>query len=103
MERGYAAKIIRWNGQSLVNICDLELLGKTVQGNGVNMKISEDYFNGRVINIQEALELVKNSYIANLVGDRIIQRTLEAKLASGQAVKRMGSVPFLMIFKFTRL
>ncbi len=86
----------------LVNVCDEELLGETLRGANVEMHISRDYFGGELVNEDTALNLVKSSHIANLVGDRIVSMVLEAKLASEFAVKRIGKVAFLMIFKFQR-
>ncbi|MCS7116212.1 MAG: DUF424 family protein [Nitrososphaerota archaeon] len=100
-DRSFVARIIRWDGVTLVNICDKELLGTTVKGKGIEMNISYEYFNGELVNAQQALDLVRSSNIANLVGERIVNKVLEANLASERAVKRIGSVCFLMVFKFT--
>ncbi len=97
----YVARIIKWDGMTLVNICDKELLGTTVKGMGLEMHISHEYFDGELVNTNQALNLVRSSNIVNLVGERIVSKVLEAKLASERAVKKVGKVSFLMIFKFT--
>jgi hypothetical protein len=84
----------------MVNICDEELLGLTVKGDKLEMYISKEYFGGDLINLDEALKLIRKSQIINLAGTRIVKYTLEANLASKLAVKRVGSTSFLMIFKF---
>src|SRR5579875_586165 len=85
----------------LVNICDEELLGKTVKGNGVDMHISRDYFGNERVSEQEAINMIKESSIVNLAGSRIVEKVVKAQLASKLAVKNVGSVSFLMIYKFT--
>ncbi len=65
------------------------------------MNISKEYFGGEKVNLSEALALVRNSSIINLAGSRIIQRVVAEKLASERAVKQVGSVSFLMIYKFS--
>lgn len=65
------------------------------------MHISRDYFGGDKVNESQALDMVKNSSIVNLAGSRIIGRVLENKLATERAVKMVGPVAFLMIYKFS--
>ncbi len=94
------ARIIDWQGIKLINICDRDLVGKTIKGEKSEMYISPSYFKGELVNTEEALFLVKSSSVANLVGERIVVDTIKAELASEHAVKKIGSTPFLMIFKF---
>ncbi|MFQ6134934.1 MAG: DUF424 domain-containing protein [Nitrososphaerales archaeon] len=100
MAGGYVARLIKWEGTLMVNICDEELLGKTVKDDRLEMRISKDYFGGDNINLEEALELIRKSQIVNLAGTRIVEKALRANLASRLAVKKVGSTSFLMIFKF---
>ena len=96
----YFARLIRHESTLIVNICDEELLGKTVKGKGLEIHISESYFGGDQVNLDEALGLIRKSYSANLAGTRIVEQVVKANMGSRLAVKKIGSVLFLMIFKF---
>jgi hypothetical protein len=96
----FVARIIRYEGNLMVNICDEELLGVTVKDDALEMRISADYFGGEKISLDESLELIRRSQIVNLAGTRIVEKTLEAKLASPLAIKKISSTLFLMIYKF---
>ena len=85
-----------------MNICDEELLGTTVNGDNVDMSISKDYFGGEKVSEDQAIHLVKGSSIVNLAGSRIVGRVLHEKLANEKAVKKVGQVSFLMIYKFSK-
>ena len=100
-KKQYVARTIKYQDFTLVNICDEELLGTTVKGGQVDMPISRDYFGGDKVSENEAIELVRASSIINLAGKRIVEKVLEEKLASRLAVKDIGNVSFLMIYKFT--
>ncbi|MCP8303915.1 MAG: DUF424 family protein [archaeon] len=102
-EKCYVARVINWQGMSLVNVCDKELIGKTIRDGKVEICISPDYFKGETVSIEEALLLIKSSSVANLAGEKIVIEVIKAKLASEHAVKKVGKTPFLMIFKFVRL
>ncbi len=100
-EKQFIARKIKWQEATLVNICDEELLGKTVKSGEVEMPISRDYFGAEKVNESEAINLVKNSSIVNLAGTRIVEKVVKAELASPHAVKTVGDVSFLMIYKFS--
>lgn len=102
LKKRFIARVINWEGMILANICDEELVGQTIKGGEVEMYISPDYFGGEALGLEGALALVRSSPMVNLVGERIIMEVLKAKLASKQAVKKIGATYFLMIFKFTR-
>ncbi|MGI0078113.1 MAG: DUF424 domain-containing protein [Nitrososphaerales archaeon] len=99
-EKQFIARRIKWQEATLVNICDEELLGKTVKHGDVEMPISREYFGAEKVSESEAISLVKNSSIINLAGARIVEKVVKAELASPQAVKTVGDVSFLMIYKF---
>jgi uncharacterized protein len=100
-EKQYIARTIKYEKTILLNICDEELLGKTVKGGKVDMEISRDYFGGDLVSEAEAINLVRASSIVNLAGTRIVEKVVDQKLASARAVKKVGPVSFLMIYKFS--
>jgi len=97
----YVVKLMNWNGLRLLNVCEKELLGSVVKGDGLEMRISEDYFGGDVVEREEVIRLVKECEIVNLVGNEIVEAVVEEGLANGDAVRIIGGVSFLMIFKFS--
>ncbi|MCL4519769.1 MAG: DUF424 family protein [Thaumarchaeota archaeon] len=101
-EKQYIARTIKYQDVVLVNICDEELLGTTVKGDNVDMSISKDYFGGEKVSEDQAIRLVRGSSIVNLAGSRIVDRVLGERLASERAVKKVGQVSFLMIYKFSK-
>jgi len=97
----YVVRLMNWNGLRLLNVCEKELLGSVVKGDDLVMKISEDYFGGEVVEREEVLRLVKECEIVNLVGNEIVKAVVEEGLANGDAVRIIGGVSFLMLFKFS--
>lgn len=89
-----------FQGSTMVNLCDEEILGRTLVEGKLKVEINDGYFGNTCVDEKEAVELLKNSEIANLVGERIVGKAVEEKLADPKAVRRIDGVPFLMIFKF---
>lgn len=101
MDNGsFSVRRISWKDASLVSICDSELLGKTVKDGKLSMHISRECFGGELVDGEQVLHLMKNSSIVSLAGSKAVKLALESKLAAKEAIRVVGDVPFLMIYKF---
>ena len=49
---------------------------------------------------EEIQYLLKKCSIANLIGERVIKKTLKLGLAKKESVKVISNTPFLMIYTF---
>jgi hypothetical protein len=100
-EGGLSVRSLSWKDTTLINICDADLIGRTLSEGKLQMNISRDYFGGKIVDSSEALQLMKSSSIINLAGKRSVEIALANKMAAEQAVRLIGGVPFLMIYKFS--
>ncbi|MGA2665249.1 MAG: DUF424 domain-containing protein [Nitrososphaerales archaeon] len=98
---GLSVRTMSWKDTTLINICDADLIGKTLTEGRLKMHISRDYFGGQIVDGQEALRLMKDSSIVNLAGKRAVEIALSNKLGAEKAVRVIEDVPFLMIYKFS--
>ncbi len=92
---------ISWKDTSLINICDEDLIGKTLNEGKLQMHISRDYFGGQVVEPPQALKMMKESSIINLAGTQAVEIALSNNLGAKEAVRVIQGVPFLMIYKFS--
>lgn len=97
----YALRKIKYQETQMINICDLNLIGKEINQGDFNISISKDYFYSEEITKEEAIKVLKSSSIINLVGKDIVDLALSLNLAKKNSVKIIENVPFLMIFKFS--
>ena len=95
-----SVRSIAWKNTSLVNVCDAELIGRTLSEGKLKMHISKDFFGGELVGEEEALKLIRESAMISLAGERSVNVALSNKLGSPQAVREIQGVPFLMIYKF---
>jgi hypothetical protein len=98
---GLSVRSLTWKDTTLINICDVDLIGKTLNEGKLKMHISREYFGGQIVDSSEALRMMKDSSIINLAGQRAVEIALANKLAAEQAVRLIEGVPFLMIYKFS--
>jgi uncharacterized protein len=92
---------ISWKDTSLINICDEDLIGKTLSEGKLQMHISRDYFGGQIVDPDRALKLMKESSIINLAGEQAVSIAISNNMGAKEAVRMIQGVPFLMIYKFS--
>lgn len=95
----FSVRITDYQKNLMLNICDLDLLGKTIVQDDLNMNISKSYYGEKIIEYDEAKTLIKNASIINMVGKNTISLSIGLGIGSENGVKTIGGVPFLIIFK----
>ncbi|MDC0193370.1 DUF424 domain-containing protein [Candidatus Nitrosopelagicus sp.] len=95
----YSVKTISRNGNVMLNMCDSELLGKTISNGKTVMKINKNYYHDEFVEQEEAKELLKKSNNVNLVGNESILLSVNLGIGSQQSVKLIDGIPFLIIIK----
>lgn len=98
--QGFAVRKTKYQGSVMVNICDVELVGNKISEGNLQINLSRDYFAQEMVDEQQAHDLLRSCSIANLVGERIVEKAIGMKMASDLSVRMISGVPFLMIFKF---
>ena len=97
----FAVRTAAFNGTVLANICDEELVGRTVEEGKLKVHLSEEFYSGEVVDKGEALRLIRTCSIVNLAGERSVSLALENSVGAPDAIREIAEVPFLMIYKFS--
>jgi hypothetical protein len=92
-------KVVKQGANILVAACDANLLGKTLKYGKIKFKIHEDYYGGELVFPKEAINLIKNGTIVNLVGSIIIKMAVKANLIHPQAILDISGIPHAQIIK----
>ncbi len=87
----------RHGRDTLVAVCDAELLGKTLEGGRVPFEVSERFYKGTLCDLAEAIEAMGKATICNIVGTRIVEAAIENRLVQRGAVIYFGDVPHAQI------
>ena len=94
----FSVRTTNYQNQAMLNICDVELIGKKIIEGDLTMHISEGYYGERFVEKDEAESLLKNSSIINMAGKETISLSLKLGIGSEKAIKTVSDVPFLIIF-----
>ena len=95
----FSARVSEYQNNVMLNICDAELLGRTITQEELSMNITKSYYGQKIIEEQEARNLLKNSTIINMVGEKVVSLSIELGIGTKSGVKTISGVPFLIVFK----
>ena len=95
----FSARSINHGDTNMLNICDIEVLGKVLNSGDFTLKISEEYYAQKVVEKEEAKDLLIGSNNINMVGKEIISLSVNMGIGSQEGVKEIDGIPFLIVFK----
>ena len=93
------AKLSKCGKHVLLAACDEELLGEVLRDGKIVFKIGEEFYKGPKMPVNEAVELMKESTVVNMVGHNIVKKAIEQGLVHPEAVIEICGVPHAQILK----
>jgi len=93
------AKLSKCGKHVLLAACDEELLGEVLRDGKIVFKIGEEFYKGPKMPVNEAVELMKESTVVNMVGHNIVKKAIEQGLVHPEAVIEICGVPHAQIVK----
>jgi hypothetical protein len=91
---------LKKRGQSTVlAICDAELLGQTLNEGRIVFEVREEFYKGTRTSVEEAVDLIEQSTIVNMVGKGIVKKAIEKGLIHPEAVLNISGVPHAQIVR----
>jgi len=89
----------KWGRHTVLATCDAELLGQVLHDGKIVFEVKEGFYKGSKVSVEEAIELVKQCAIVNMVGKHIVKRALQKGLVHPEAVLEISGVPHAQIVK----
>jgi len=92
-------KVMQHGRQLLVAACDAEILGKRLQEGEIIFEVRERFYKGSLMRIEEAMMLIRDATIVNLIGSNIVKNAVKAGLVHPEAILLISGVPHAQIVK----
>jgi hypothetical protein len=83
----------------LLAICDADILGKTLCEGKIVFKVKEEFYNGGRVTIEEAVDMISNSTIVNMIGKHCVEKAIERGYVHPEAVLNIEGIPHAQIVK----
>ena len=91
--------VIKQGKQTLIAVCDLNLLGKTLKLGDIKFEVRRVFYGGSVVSVDEAMKLIKQGTAVNMVGSLIVKKAIEEGLVHPQAILDISGVPHAQIVR----
>jgi hypothetical protein len=75
------------------------LLGRTLREGKIVFHVKDDFYNGRKASVDEAVGMINNSTIVNLVGKCCVEKAIAKGYVHPEAVLKIDGVPHAQIVK----
>jgi hypothetical protein len=83
----------------LLAICDVEILGRTLQEGKIVFCVKEDFYKGARVKVEEAVSMIDNSTIVNMVGKNVVKKAIEKGYVHPEAVLNIEGIPHAQVVK----
>lgn len=80
-------------------MCDADILGKTLKQGKIVFHIREKFYKGSLVSLEEGIDLIQQSTIVNMVGQKVVKKAIERGLVHPDAVLEIEGVPHAQIVK----
>jgi hypothetical protein len=83
----------------LLAICDVEILGRTFREGKIVFCVKEDFYRGARVDVEEAVSMIDNSTIVNMVGKNVVKKAIQKGYVHPEAVLKIEGIPHAQIVK----
>ena len=86
-------KVHSIRGKKIAAICDNELIGKKFSDGNLELDVDKDFYGGKEMDESDAIKIMKDVAILNIVGDEAIKLALGNNLVLKQDIIKIKGVP----------
>jgi hypothetical protein len=91
---------LKKNGKNiLLAICDANLLGRTLKEGKIVFKITNEFYKGWKISVDQAVTMIENSTNVNLIGNICVEKAIENGFVHPEAVLKIEGISHAQIVK----
>jgi len=80
--------------------CDEELLNQVYKEGNLKIEITSQFFGGRLMDLEDAMLILKEATCFNIIGEKIIKKAVDCKLLQKEGVRFINGVPMALKMMF---
>lgn len=92
-------KLRKIGNNVLLSICDAEILGRTLREGKIVFQVTEEFYKGEEVDVEEAVSMIETSTIVNMIGKNVVQKAVEKGYVHPEAILNIDGVPHAQIVK----
>jgi len=83
----------------IVAMCDADVLGKTFREGQLKLHVSNEFYDGARLSLEQGFAQIDQATIINLTGPRVVERAVKEGVVHREAIIRISGVPHAMWVK----
>jgi len=76
--------------------CDEELLNQVFREGNLKIEISSQFYGGELVNLEDAVEILKHASSFNIVGEKVIEQAIDCQLLPKEGVRFINGIPMAL-------
>lgn len=84
----------------IIACCDEELLNHVFKEGNLRIEISNQFFGGKLITLEDAISILKSAPLFNIVGEKIINKAINCNLLTKEGVRFINGIPMALKMMF---
>ncbi len=92
-------KIHKSGDNTIVALCDRELIGKTLKEGNINVTITEDFYKGDAISEDEAIDILSEAGNINIFGEKAVSCAVKCGVVDKSNIRIIDEVAHAQVFR----
>lgn len=92
-------KLHLYQGQMILAVCDEDLIGKTLDNNGIPFRISESFYGGPLMGPDELIGLYKQVSNINVIGKNAVSLLVSRGLVNVDEIIMIDGIEHVQVFR----
>lgn len=93
-------KVHFMNEVETVACCDEDLLNQVFKEGNLRIEISNQFFGGKLIDLEDAISILKEATNFNIVGEKIVEKAIDCKILLKECTIVIDGVPIALKMMF---
>ena len=92
-------KVFQTRWEIVVALCDENLLDKVIDKKGIKVKISKNFYGGKLIDEERAVKIMGEATIGNIIGEKIVEIAERNGFISKENIILIDDIPHAQFVK----
>lgn len=88
----YRIKVHSHPNETILAVCDEDILGQTFRGDGLRIKVFENFYGGDVVDEEELIRAFDSFTVLNIVGNSAVELAVARGIVEPDKVLVIGGV-----------
>ncbi|MHA1150031.1 MAG: DUF424 family protein [Promethearchaeota archaeon] len=93
-------KVHYQNEIETIACCDESLLNQVFEEDNLKIQISKFFYGGTLLELEEAIEILKDASFFNIVGKNIIDKAIDYNLLPKEGIRIISGIPMALKMMF---